>query len=85
MMSEKELLYRMAVRCCSCILISDDASIIDRALLEGVVPALYKNLYRASSEVIKEALWGLANLCCSMNKSHISYVLENEELVLRVI
>jgi hypothetical protein len=25
MMSEKELLYRMAVRCCSCILISDDS------------------------------------------------------------
>ena len=85
MMSEKELLYKMGVRCCSCILISDDASIIDRALLEGVVPALYKNLYRASSEVMKEALWGLSNLCCSRNKSHISYVLENEELVLRVI
>jgi hypothetical protein len=60
-------------------------SVIDRALLEGVMPALYKNLFRASSEVVKEALWGLSNLCCSSNKSHISYVLENEDLVLRVI
>lgn len=54
-------------------------------MLEGVLPALYQNLFRARTEVIKETLWGLSNLCCCTNKSHINYILENEDLIMRVI
>ena len=84
MQSSHSCTYSIAVRCISSILATEDASVIDKALLEGVVQSFYTNLFRQELEVIKEALWGLSNLCCSAD-NHISYVLENEDLVLRLI
>jgi hypothetical protein len=46
MNSDCEGLYRSAVRCCSTFMVTTDSKTIDKALMEGVIDALYKNLFR---------------------------------------
>ena len=80
MNSDAFLTYSAAVRLCSTLLVTTDSKVIDRAILEGIGPALYKNLFRASNDIQKEALWGLSNLTASED-NHIKYVLGDEDLV----
>jgi len=84
MQSDQTVLFSIAVRCMSGILATTDITVTEKAILEGVVQVFYKNLFRQELEVIKEALWGLSNLCCSTD-NHICFVLDNEDLVLRLI
>lgn len=84
MLSDTEIVYRPAVRCCASLMVSSEPSIIDQAFMEGIVDAFFKNLFRNQNEVVKEALWGLSNVCCGTDKQ-IAYVLSNDDLVTRVI
>jgi hypothetical protein len=64
-LSTKEIkLQSAAVRCCATMLSSNDHSLADQALLEGILPGFLQTMFSNSTEVIKETLWGLSNLCC---------------------
>jgi hypothetical protein len=51
--------------------------VVDRAILDGVGPAFYKNLFRPQHDIVKEALWGLSNITGSED-NHIKFVLGDE-------
>lgn len=46
MLSDTEMVYRPAVRCCASLMVSSEPSIIDQAFMEGIVEAFFKNLFR---------------------------------------
>ena len=65
-------------------LATNDSKTVDAAISAGLLPVIYKNLFRLASEAIKETLWGLSNITAS-EQNHIKIILENEEMINKVI
>lgn len=72
-----------ALRTMGNIATTNDTSIIERCLWHGVIDKLYDLLQSSNSNIIKESLWTLSNICASC-QTHISSLV-NSDIYDRVI